>query len=89
MEKAGDTAGAGALQLLINEYQDLLVPDFSQLSNGDIKKMSKAWLDYRENFDRPKLDNIVLDVMGFNQEEKEDILQELETKIEERNPDDV
>ena len=50
----------------------------------NIKKMNKAWKDYRENFNHEELDNIVLKVLGFSEEEQVKIREELKIKIEER-----
>jgi len=84
MERNGDTAGGGALQFLIVDYAKSLVPDFGKLSKENIKKMNKAWKDYRENFNHEELDNIVLKVLGFSEEEQVKIREELKIKIEER-----
>ena len=84
MERNGDTAGGGALQFLIVDYAKSLVPDFGKLSKENIKKMNKAWIDYRENLNHEELDNIVLKVLGFSEEEQVKIRKELKIKIEER-----
>ncbi len=84
LEINGHIAGGGALQFLINDYKTALVPNFDKLSDRDLSKMSKAWLDYRDDFDKAKLDNTVFQILGFNEDEKKTILDKLESKINTR-----
>ena len=84
LEINGHIAGGGALQFLTGDYKKSLVPNFDKFSKSDLSKMSKAWMDYREDFNKEKLDNIVFTVLGFNEDEKKMILDKLESKINTR-----
>jgi hypothetical protein len=84
MEKNGHTAGGGALQFLIIDYGKSSVPDFSKLTDDVIKKMNSVWNEYKKTFDRKKIDDVILPILGFTQKEQIDIQNELEFKIQER-----
>ena len=84
LEKNGHPAGGGALQFLMTDYKNALVPNFDELYKKDLEKMSKAWLGYREDFDQKKLDGVVSDVLGFTMDERTKISVELEILIKQR-----
>ena len=84
LEKNGHVAGGGALQLLMNDYQRAPVPDFGNMHKKDVEKMKHAWIRYRDDFDREKLDDTVLKIFGFDDSEQKTIRQEVQTRIETR-----
>lgn len=84
LEVNGHVAGGGALQLLISDYKNISVPNFDSFSEYDLNRMSKSWLDYREDFDMEKLDGIVFDVLGFDDDMKNLICVKLKSSIEMR-----
>ena len=81
LEKYGHIAGGGALQFLTTDYKNSPVPDFTKLSDVDIKKLNQAWKNYRDDFDVKELDNVVLEVLGFKLEEQDNITKELNDLI--------
>ena len=85
LEKMGHVMGAGALKFQVVDYKKLQVPNFDKLSKKDLERMSKAWLGYREDFNRKKLDDVVFSILEFNEDEKNTILNTLECKINKRS----
>ena len=79
-ENNGHVAGGGALQFFIKNFNDAPVPDFEKMSKINVNKMSKAWLLYRENFDRKKLDDVIFEILGFDEKQKMLILDKLNSK---------
>ena len=71
----------GALQFLTTDYKNSPVPDFTKLSDVDIKKLNQAWKNYRDDFNVKKLDDVVLEVLGFKLEEQDNITKELDDLI--------
>lgn len=84
LEKNGHLAGGGALQFLMTDYKNASVPNFDKLSKKDLEKVSKAWLNYRDDFNKEKLDNIVSEILGFIECEQIKIREELEILIKQR-----
>ena len=84
LEKNGHAAGGGALQFLTGDYKRSPVPDFTKISKHDMARMTKAWLAYRDDFDRKRLDGVVLDVLGFTEHERIQIITELDLAIRTR-----
>ena len=84
LEKNGHPAGGGALQFLMTDYKNALVPNFDELYKKDLEKMSKAWLGYREDFDQKKLDGVVYEILGFTTPERTKIQEELQILIKQR-----
>ena len=84
LENNGHSAGAGALQFLIGDYEDAPIPNFDKMPKKDIEKMSKAWLGYREDFDQKKLDIIVCEILGFTSDEQVEISEKVELLIKQR-----
>ncbi len=84
MEQNGHSMGGGALKFQIYDYKNSPVPDFNEMGEKNIHRMEMAWLFYRENFNRKKLDNIVFPILGFNENEKNIILDKLESKTNSR-----
>ena len=84
LEKNGHSMGGGALKFQIIDYKNALVPNFDRLSKKDLEKMSKAWLEYREDFDQKKLDDVICDVLGFTTNEQIKIREELQILIKQR-----
>ena len=84
LERHGHEAGGGALQLHMHNYVAARAPDFNAMPEKDVNRMKRAWLDYREDFDREKLDGVVLDALGFDESERQEIREKLEEKIKAR-----
>jgi len=84
LEKNGHAAGGGALQFLITDYKNALVPDFDKFSKKDLNRISKAWLEYREDFDQKKLDDVMFNALKFTVDECIKIQDELKILIKQR-----
>ena len=84
LERNGHVAGGGALQFYIKDYRNTPVPDFSIMPKKDVEKIRQAWLKYRDDFDRERLDDTVLKLLGFDGSEQKTIRQEVQTRIEAR-----
>ena len=78
MEKNGHSAGAGALQFLINDYKKIRVPNFTKLDLHHIAKLNTAWGIYKNDLNREKLDLVVFTIFGIN-EYKTKIIGDLES----------
>ena len=65
LEKNGNPMGGGLLSVETINYKNIICPDFNKMSQTDLKIMTKAWLEYRESFDRKKLDDKVFKVLKF------------------------
>ena len=70
MELNGHSMGGGALKFQVKDYKNSKIPDLNTMSDIDFQKMTNAWLSYRENFDREKLDTVVLTILGFSKAEQ-------------------
>ena len=81
LEIMGHGMGGGALKFQIIDYKKSHVPNFNKLSKKDLEKMSKAWLNYRYDFDINPLDNTVLEILGFTLDEQLRIKAELKQLI--------
>ena len=84
MEINGHPMGGGALKFQIQDYKKSQVPDFNNWSNEDLRKITKAWLTYREGFDQKKLDDVVLTVLGFSLSEQNELKKILDDMINTR-----
>ena len=84
MEKNGDIAGAGALQMLMKDYKKAPVPDFAKMSGTNIDRLSAAWVSYRDDFDQDNLDNVVYDILGIDSAGRLSIQSEITTLTEAR-----
>ncbi len=84
MEKNGHVLGGGAMRMLTNDYKKALVPDFTKIPQETIDELKKAWLKYREDFERDELDEVVFSALGFSPEQGEEIKAELERHIDKR-----
>ena len=81
LERNGSPMGGGALSLETYVFKDSFIPDFDGVDDDTLDKMSKAWLQYREDWERPKLDDVVFDMLGLTQDERSELYQELESCI--------
>ncbi|MDW8044107.1 MAG: hypothetical protein RMJ30_07755, partial [Nitrososphaerota archaeon] len=82
LELYGMRMGEGDLQIKVNFYEDIPVPDLRKLSiEFDIKRfLSRAPLPYYEEIkqqDRFELDRAVLRALGFNEKELDRLVDEL------------
>ena len=77
MEKNGHVAGGGALQFLIGDFRRSPVPDLGRMDPRDVERLGSAWRDYCAEPDRDRLDDAVLDVMGFGASERAGLARQL------------
>ena len=77
MEKNGHVAGGGALQFLIGDFRRSPVPDLPRMDPRDVERLGSAWRDYCAEPDRDRLDDAVLDVMGFGASERAGLARQL------------
>ena len=83
LEKHGHNHGAGVLEIRVGDYRNIDVPNFDKMKKADIKKMVKAWKEYRNDLNQEKIDNIIFDVLGFTNEKKS-MLEELKLLVIQR-----
>ena len=84
MEIHGHKMGGGALAFQVLDYKNSPVPDFSQMDHKAISKMTNAWEKYCNDRDRVVLDEIVLTALGFERNEKRQMIDKLKALIKER-----
>ena len=91
MEKNGHVAGGGALQFLIVDFERAPVPDLSRMPRSSTDRLGRIWNRYCDDLDRRRLDDAVLDVLGFSKAQRSSIARQLETLVSYRvsgSPDD-
>ncbi len=92
LEKHGHTAGGNALQFKTGDYVNAPVPDFKKIKETNqkgknktkIKQLKDAWNCFKEDYDQAALDNVVLNVLGFNKNEINAILADLDKSVRRR-----
>ena len=84
LEKHGHIAGANALQLKTGDYAKAPIPKFKEIKKIKIKQLKKAWNCFKEDHDQAALDNVVLDVLGFDKSEMKAILSDLDKSVRRR-----
>lgn len=81
LEKSGHVAGGGALQVLIEDFERAPVPDFGRMGRSAVDKLGKIWNRYCDDLDRTRLDDAVLEVLGYARAERSAMARQLETLI--------
>lgn len=81
MEKNGHVAGGGALQFLIEDFERAPVPDLSRMPRSSADRLGRIWNRYCDDLDRSRLDDAVLDVLGFSRAQRSSIARQLETLV--------
>ena len=84
MERNGHVAGGGALQFLVGDFARSPVPDLNRMGRGDVGRLAAAWDAYCAEPDRGRLDDDVLEVMGFGASERAGMVGRLEALISSR-----
>lgn len=84
MERNGHVAGGGALQFLIGDFARSPVPDLRRMGRGDAERLGAAWEAYCAEPDRARLDDAVLEAMGFGPSERAGICRQLGLLISSR-----
>ena len=84
MEKNGHAAGGGALQMIMGDYAKAPVPDFTRMPDVDVERLKTAWMSYRGDFDRNRLDDAVYGVLGIKSSDRSTIESELDMLAERR-----
>ena len=81
LEKNGHVAGGGALQVLLADLEKSPVPDFGRMARGAVDNLGKIWDRYCSDLDRRRLDDAVLEVLGYTKAQRSAMARQLETLI--------
>ena len=84
LEREGNPMGGGLLSVETINYKNILTPNFNALSVSKINVLTKAWLNYRETFERKDLDDKVFKILGFTNNEIKIVQNELKISRDRR-----